>query len=405
MQDWLRRTYVSDKFRPKRQPFNNTAIQPFNNTAILIHLPLLAWLAWQWHRAERAAPLRHWFWPGLLLKCAAGVALGLLYLYHYPYRGDTWLLHDESVVLSRLAFRDPLAYLRVLFLNDTGGLALSVASQPRAFFMSKLLSLVNLFTFQNYWVAGFYCSMFSYWGLWRLANALRRLLPDTRRAAGVAFLLWPSVVFWSSGVLKETVAVGFLTGGLAALLAHPRRISTWLLAVATCWVLWQVKFYYLGVLLPAGASWAVVFWLHRRRLLAKPAALIAFQVLLFVAFFAAGTTLVRVVTGQPFLESLVTNHDATVQASALGTYVVFPDLQPAATSFLRLFPLALWSGLFAPLGWQAYGWLAFAASVENTVSLAIFSWWLLRQFRQKTPVSTPFQLTQTAAWLYVLTLA
>ena len=53
-----------------------------------IHLLIIFFLCfWLWRKQDDQ--LRLYFWPALALKLAAGIALGLLYKYHYLV-GDTF---------------------------------------------------------------------------------------------------------------------------------------------------------------------------------------------------------------------------------------------------------------------------------------------------------------------------
>ncbi len=410
----------------------------------LIHVPLLCYLAFAFYRTQTREPLRRWFWGALILKCAAGIAVGLLYLHHYPYRGDTFALFEESAALSKFAFRQPGDYLKILFLNDfsnSSSATLLLKNQPRAFFAAKLFSCLNLFTFHNYWITGLYCSLFSFLGFWRLANVLASVYPRTRTAAITAFLLFPSVVFWSSGVLKESIAMGCFTGILAIglpfyfsakrkdrgvffrknVFAHTK--NSWkkcLCIVLFGWIVWQLKFYYLGALLPAALSLAGVFVVYGNYGISHGRVLRFWQILFFCAVFGAAPLLIGHMTGHSLLASIIANHDATVSISKPGTYVVFDTLLPTVRSFAAHFPLALWSGLFAPLPWQARNWLAFGAGLENAVLLGLAVLCLaktcLSPKKKFHLFSSPVGLTLSkdtiltrllvrAAWLYILSLA
>ena len=69
----------------------------------LLHVPLVALLAYGLYRKYRGSPLRRYFFPALAMKLAAGVVLGLLYTYHYTYGGDTFLFHREATAGGRSA--------------------------------------------------------------------------------------------------------------------------------------------------------------------------------------------------------------------------------------------------------------------------------------------------------------
>ena len=83
----------------------------------VINLIFLGLLAFYIHKRVKSQPLGIYFLPGLLLKCAAGIILGLLYLVYYQ-GGDTVLFHEDATFLARVAIDTPNEYLRVLFFND-----------------------------------------------------------------------------------------------------------------------------------------------------------------------------------------------------------------------------------------------------------------------------------------------
>ncbi|HEX8529066.1 MAG TPA: hypothetical protein VF646_03555, partial [Cytophagales bacterium] len=138
----------------------------------LLHVPLLALLAYGLYRRYRSSPLRGYFFPALALKLAAGVGLGLLYTYHYTYGGDTFLYHREASAVADWARTQPLPYLRFLGsgpLTDGAAAAqVSTFSQPRALAMVKLVSGLHLLTGNDYWLSGAWLSLLSFWGMWCL---------------------------------------------------------------------------------------------------------------------------------------------------------------------------------------------------------------------------------------------
>ncbi len=382
-----------------------------------IHIPLLGFGIKFAFEQTHQSPLRRFFWTGIGFKLLAGTILGILYLYYYPYQGDTWVLFDESALLGKLAFRDPSAYLRTLLLQDVAHaqhyVVLTLAEQPRAFFMAKLLSVINLFTFNNYWITGWYCSLFAFWGLWRFANALVIRLAAHPMVAAIACLLLPSVVFWSSGVLKETIAVGCIGYLLSLLLSYPlksRQIWHSAGCVASLWILWQIKFYYLGTLLPVCAAWIASNAISRLLPHSPLSSLRWIHLLLCAGMFHLLPIAYELLTSQSFLASLIANHDATVRVSQPGSFVVFSSLQPTLLRFLQYFPLALWSGWFAPLPWQAQNALALAAGLENLFLLVCFlaciSAFLRKSVGFGLQKDTIFKtMFRQSMWLYCISLS
>jgi hypothetical protein len=164
-------------------------------------------------------------------------------------------------VLAGWAKRDFSGYVQFLFtsrLPDAGVAGqLTFLTQPRALVMAKAVSLLHLTTGSNYWLSGAWLSLFSFWGFWRLADLLTLVLPEHGNRAAVSFLFFPSVVFWTSGVLKETLSAGIIGLVCSCFLNYlfklrpatkGRIVTEGLLGASGLVVLWQLKFYYCAVL-------------------------------------------------------------------------------------------------------------------------------------------------------------
>lgn len=117
------------------------------------------------------------FWPALILKLFAGVALGLLYRLHYQ-SGDTLLFFQDAMFLSKKCFESPVDYLQFLWnAADSPWLMDLTYSHYRSLFFVKAISLVAIVTFQQYWLAAAWCSFLSFLGCWLLYRTLSSQWP------------------------------------------------------------------------------------------------------------------------------------------------------------------------------------------------------------------------------------
>ena len=380
-----------------------------------MHIPLLALLAYGLYRRYGSSPLRGYFFPALALKLAAGVGLGLVYTYHYTYGGDTFLYHREASAVADWARTQPLPYLRFLgsgSLPDAVTAAqVSTLSQPRALVMVKLVSGLHLLTGNSYWLSGVWLSLFSFWGMWGLAHRLAASFPGTRHAAAVGFLGFPSVVFWSAGILKETVAMGIIGFAGAWLLrywpaARPgitwRSIGRSLGLVVGLGVLWQLKFYYCAVLVLCGAA----AWLAHRTAGRLAIRTVAGQVLLFeawVAGLAGAAFLLPGLSLDGLLAGLAGNHEAHLRAHLADAALVYEGLQPTLGSVGVHAPKALVVGLFRPFLWEAAGPLQAGVGLENGLLLAGSAGALVALLRGRTRVgSSVILLLATLHYIVIL---
>ncbi|HYG18898.1 MAG TPA: hypothetical protein VD816_08210, partial [Ohtaekwangia sp.] len=202
-----------------------------------------------WKRAS--TEFKTIFWPALLLKLAAGVSVGLLYKFYYE-TGDTFTYFFDGKVLAVLARQDWQSYTAFLWAGDESFPVWDQLTfqQPRAMYLSKITSVFCLITRDNYWIISLYFSFISFCGGWILVHMLTRLDASLRMPASVAILFFPSVVFWTSGLIKESLAMAALYFIVVLFLkgwtSEKVRYWQWVMLPVSLWLLWNLKYYYLA---------------------------------------------------------------------------------------------------------------------------------------------------------------
>jgi hypothetical protein len=396
--------------------------------AYFIHIPVLLFLAWLLYKRYIQSPLRQVFWPALVAKLAAGIVVGLLYAYHYT-EADTYVYFTDAVQLGKVALHDLKAYVDIMLFDRFFPVAetrqFHFAYQPRAFFMVKLLSLVVLFTLNQYWISSLYLSFISFCGMWSLAHTVSVLFPNTRMAAAVGFLFFPSVVFWSSGILKESIAMGcicfFLSLGLDTYFRWwPSQLSVptaskhtgillklfagWLVIPFILYIAWMLKFYYTGLIVPIFVAFVITDSFTRKIQLAVVNRWSPLLVmLLFTGFLSVASLAKAELTVPNFLQSLYTNSWVSSGLSAPDGQIHYDKLQPTPQSFLKNTPLAFFSGLFRPLIWEGNHVLQWYVGTENLI-LAILCVWAVVAGR-RLRLSTTEVLVLVSVLLYISSLA
>lgn len=363
-------------------------------------LSLVAGLLWKHYRSSTLA---NWYLPTLALKLLAGVGLGLLYT-HYYQGGDTWSLWSVAEALAQRAGTAPADYLRYLIgLHAEYSQGLGLEAQPRVRFFGGFLSLLHLLTGGNYWLAAAWLSLYAHAGLYRLSVRLPLFVALPQRATLVAFLLFPSVLFWSSGLVKESMLLGTLALVVNAFVAahHVRAwsVSRLLVVVLGLLFLFLLKYYYGAVLAAVLATtWAVRVMGHQfLALMGNDQKLKQiWVVVLLILLFVASSFHPNLQTDY-FLQALVTNNAVVQQASAPGGRISYYELEATWTSLAINSPIALLSGLYRPFVWEAGSLTAGCASVENLLLLVLSIWCVLKGNWRK-----PVSVLVFAAIMYLL---
>jgi len=370
---------------------------------IALNILLLSAAAIFGYMASRKSELKIYYWPGLALKIISGFALGLLYT-HYYSGGDSLVMFNEATRVADIAFGSASSFIDIYFYGDYSAIQeYAYILQPRAAFMTKVLAILAWATNHNYWLTACYLSMFSFFGFWLAANTVYEIF-GSKITAVLPTLFFPSIVFWSSGVLKESIAISSLVGVLAILInTYYKKKIGWLnmlLLFIGIFLILYLKYYYAAMLI---VSFTTVFvarvLLHGRNnwYIELASVLIVFSAILGIASLSHPNF-----WPSRFLSVITNNYSQFIESSSSGNVVRFNDLAPTISSFLFYSPKALFAGLFYPLGMISFNIIKLASVVENWVLLLSFIY-AIRWF--KIPKVKDDRLLLWAMLLFVITTA
>ncbi|SMC00268.1 hypothetical protein SAMN00120144_1698 [Hymenobacter roseosalivarius DSM 11622] len=371
------------------------------NSALLV--ALVCWL----RRQPHASALRWALLPGLGFRLLAGT---IAYV---------WLTSDSAFFqywgeqLTTQLWANPTAWLRTLlgeeFHKERHHLVYHGFSNT--FFLIKLLSVLNLGSLGNAWLNGIYLSVFSFVGSWQLIRAVEEAFPRVPvGAAVVAWLAWPSVVYWSSGITKESLLVGsgaWLTALILGWLYGGRPVRA--LAVVGALLLavlhFKMRFFFAGLLLGGLISLLVVRLVQRFFAGAAQHRLI--QLLIIQLVLVGGTRLAAevlpVLRINKFTNQLSNNYYQLLRASQSRPHIEYADLKPTLESMLSYVPKAIVSTITRPWLGEDKQLLYIVAGLENLALVALTGVAFIALVRQR-PGYLPFALVVVLV-LYCLALA
>jgi len=355
---------------------------------------LLGGLIYMYWLRQKDVSQKKWFFPALICKLLCGILSGIFFQ-RYFQGGDTFLFQSQSLLLTEYFKASPAAYFKLWFTNkyesETVRTAMIYYYYSNSYTMVFLLSFLNLITGNLYYLNSLYFSLFSFFGAWQLVKTLGYIYPQNKYAAVVAFLFFPSVVFWSSGVMKEAVYLGALYWLFSAVLNLVFRNyrSRWLEMTGTvvaAYVLWKIRYYFAAVVFPLLFSLAVLTWAKSKYIFLK---IRSYQVLLFSACLLVFSFLVyhmeHVLRLDYFFLQLTQSYEALVALSANRPHITYPALEPTVSSVLAHAPIAIIQTILRPLVWEGDNWFYKAAGLENVIILLLIFGWLFSLFRYPPP--------------------
>ncbi|KAA5540117.1 hypothetical protein [Adhaeribacter rhizoryzae] len=368
----------------------------------------LGYLIW---RHSAAHPLKKYFLPAFLLKITAGILLGIFYQVYFN-GGDAQLFQTQSDIVTEYAKVSPASYIRLLltrkFESETLRTSMIYVWYSNSYFMVMLLSFLNFLTNNNYYLNGLYFSVFSFWGIWQLVQVLVRLYPQVLLPAIIAFLFFPSVVFWSSGIAKEAIYLGSLGWLMAVVLRLAYGLSkrAWLdilAAILAGYLLWKIKFYFAALVFALLFGYGLVIYLNNKFNKLKKT-WIAVVLLCFLALTGALLVANRgeVFKLDYFTAQLIKSNEYLTSRSVGKPFIFFPNLEPTLASFLQHSPAAVFHTILRPFIWESSSLFYIVAALEN---LCIMLLLLLTLFKLVRSSFTGISLGAVVILIYILILA
>lgn len=356
---------------------------------MLLHILLILGFLFLFYRQlGREQPLLFSF--AFMSKAAGAIFLGYYYL-HFAPANDTWSFFRMGCEVADLARKDLSAYVDFVFTSQyTATVTHWLYFEDRTSAMVKLISFFCWIGGNNYWVCALYFSLISFLASWFLYFQIRSWKEEYAMGAAVALFCMPSVVFWGSGIVKETLALAgllYLTA-LFVRWASGREIAWWhgALVIPALFFTWVFKYYWLAVFMAVLIPTVILLFVARKKELTTgqwvSGWLLVFTVLVAVGSFAHPNFYLSRI-----LLVVVANHDKYIELSAPDNVIHYSNLQPNLWSVLQNSPLAFFSGLFRPFVWEAGNASALAASLENLFMVVITLSFL---FSRKKKLNLPF---------------
>lgn len=211
-------------------------------------------------------PYRKYFIPGLTLKIAGAIFIGLVYEYYYR-GGDTMNYFYHARVINSSFADSPVKWVNLLFRlpNENAIGYYQYTSQmmwyndPSSYSVGAIAAFLGIFTATTYLPISVLFAAFSFTGAWALFRTFAGVYPALVRPVAIASLMIPSVIVWGSGIFKDTIcmfALGWFTYGVFQILIQRNfRTANLLLTVFSLFLLYRIKVYILIAFLPAIVLW------------------------------------------------------------------------------------------------------------------------------------------------------
>jgi hypothetical protein len=334
-----------------------------------------------------------YFIPGLMIKVGGALSLGIIYQFYYG-GGDTFNYYQQGTLLYDLFFRAPLSFFKLYFFHQPVDEHIAPLlpylywwNAPSEMFVVRMSALLGLICFNTYSSIAVLFAVISFSGLWAMYTAFVRLFPGTEKTMAIAVFFVPSVFFWGSGLMKDTLgigALGWLIYGFYFLFVEKRNIIGASLAILlSVWLLFQVRVYILLSFLPPALFWII---LENNRMIRNK----VLRWLLKPAFIGLGVLSAyvgsQITSGHRKYDLEKIGQLTKINAEYLysqsvlegGSAYYLGELDGSLSSMLSLAPSALVVSLFRPYIWEVRNPIMLISALESLFLLLLLLYCLIK---------------------------
>lgn len=341
-------------------------------------------------------PYYKYFSKALFIKLFAGLAFAFIYLYYYG-GGDTLYYFWGSQSVSHMFFKSVPTFIKII----AGDQSLEVYSMfdystgwP-TYWRDANSFAVCRFNVPFYWL-GFgsflgntlVMNLFLFFALWRFYEMLIQLYPNNEKQLAWALFYIPSVVFWSSGLLKDawslTGLIMIYTSIYQFIFLKERKIVNIFWILFWSYVLFAIRpfMFYIA----AGSALIWVLFNTIEAIKSRFLRTIALPILIMIGY-GVGSLL--------FLQTSSKANDrySSMDSMLETAWIIQDDLkrdyyggntfdigyfEPTLPGIIKKAPQAIIAGLYRPFIWEGDGILMILSGLENCTILFLSLFFLIK---------------------------
>jgi hypothetical protein len=332
-------------------------------------------------------PVYEYYQKGLMLKILGGIAFALIYYYYYQ-GGDTFMYFESSMTMKNLMLNSFSSFVKnefggasmenfALFNSNTGYPMVYMYNDPQTFSVIRLVTPIVLLSFSGYLISTVLLAWLSYAGLWKLFLVFTEYYPHLKKQLFIAILCFPSVIFWGSGILKDTITLsssGWVVYCIYKIFIVRKSILRYLLLfIPFSLIILSIKPYIIFALLPGSLMWIFSNRVYRIR-----NTLIRIMVIpmIFIVCLTGGYFIMknlgkymgkfsidRVSTTAKVIETDLKKDYYGGHSFDIGTFENTPS------GYLKIFPKAFVAGAYRPFIWESGNIVMLISGIENAFLL------------------------------------
>jgi hypothetical protein len=361
---------------------------------LIFYVLLFFWILKKWRFFSDSGITTTRLWILFSIKLVIGFGLTWIYTTYYTNRleADIFKYFDDSEVMYNALYSNPVDFFKMLFGygNDHehffNSYYLKMNNWDRTYESStyndsrtiiRFNAMIRLFSMGNFHIHTLFFTCLSMIGFTGIFRSFKGFFSNKQGALIIVVFLIPSVIFWSSGALKESVLIfgmGILIYSLKQLTEQKTNIKLLTLFILSFILLFFIKFYVLLALLPCVIGYFIsVKFQIKHPLIIYSSVVLVFSVLAFNSK--------EIPPYFDFLETLVTKQKDFIRLAEVtdsGSQFKLTRLEPSFIGIVKVVPEALLNCCIRPLPQSGKSLVYLPSIIENiiillSIFLAVFS--------------------------------
>ncbi|MEI2760273.1 MAG: hypothetical protein V9G42_12665 [Bacteroidia bacterium] len=326
-------------------------------------------------------PSYRYFLSGMMAKIVGGIMVVLVYTLYYS-GGDTIYYFFDSMTMSNLLFKNFIHFGDVVingwenykfsYLDSTTGTFVYYRS-PESFFISRILWPFTLVGLQQMIPTVMLLALVSFGGVWRMYQIFIKEFPMLERPLAYTFFFLPSVFFWGSGILKDSItlsALGYFFYSFYYVFIVPKKVfKNLVIVIISAWIIISIKAYIFIGVLPGALIWIVSKLTSKIRggfirKVTFPLIMIIVGLSGFLLLNTLSDELGKFKIDRLLDEAAVSNADLQSDYYGGNSFSI-GEIEPTVQSMLIHMPLAINAALFRPYITEARNVMMIVSGLEN----------------------------------------
>jgi len=328
---------------------------------------------------------KKWFLFAFSAKLFSAICLWAIYSFYYGdiSKADIFRYYNDSQIAYQQFGKSPINYFKIITSIDGNNAQLKpiymqmnnwdkpdssqISSNNK--FIIRYLCFLSLLTFGSYFAILIITIFLSFTGLFWIFRFFYHKMPNKKWWIFAVIFFTPSVLFWTSSILKESIIIFFIglvlnCGNFALKKRNPQiRILMVLLAFVA---IFQIKAFVAIALLLATVAY---IWNHfHPRQMAFISYFVVF--LIIISIGAESSKFMKRSVYQMIIEKKVEFVNLAI-ADKSNSLIEMPNLDATTFSFAKNTPKAIFNVIARPWIWEAKNSLSIMASIENILLLIL----------------------------------